>query len=79
MILKTGKPSTSNFRNDDPCSYQNTIPPYAFFDCPAVGNFTVLGKEQAWVYFLWVLSTIWITIHIWMPKVKENNGCGVRT
>ncbi|XP_049787548.1 chitin synthase chs-2-like [Schistocerca cancellata] len=59
-------------KNTDPCTYQNIIPDYLFFDAPSsytVGDF--LGTQHAWIWLLWLFSQTWITIHLWSPQCKR--------
>ena len=51
------------------CTFYGIIPRYLFFDCPSVGDFlSYLWQEQMWLWALWFLSQLWITIHIWFPR-----------
>ncbi|KAK3873993.1 hypothetical protein Pcinc_021038 [Petrolisthes cinctipes] len=45
------------------------MPTYLFWECK---NYDILDgfltDEFAWVWLFWILSQIWITFHLWMPK-----------
>lgn len=58
-------------RTDDPCAYGGKIPSYIFFDCPTMDASAVIGDAAAWVWLLWFLSQVWITMHIWIPKSRR--------
>ncbi|XP_020295800.1 uncharacterized protein LOC109860841 isoform X2 [Pseudomyrmex gracilis] len=59
-------------RNNDPCFFHGTIPPYLFYESP-LPNFLndFISKQYAWVWLLWLLSQTWITLHIWTPKCER--------
>nr|ALM23646.1 chitin synthetase 2 [Leptinotarsa decemlineata]AMN92726.1 chitin synthase 2 [Leptinotarsa decemlineata] len=52
--------------NKDECAYADVIPPYLFFNVPALRNLiNFVTNEHPWVWLLWLLSQTWITVHIW--------------
>lgn len=58
--------------NSDPCYFRNVIPDYMFFYSPKFYDLEgYLAEEHAWVWLLWLLSQMWITLHIWRPKVDR--------
>jgi len=59
-------------RNDDSCAFKDIIPPYLYWECPT-GDFLndFIYREHAWVWALWLVSQIWITIHVWWPKCER--------
>ncbi|XP_044753059.1 chitin synthase chs-2 isoform X2 [Coccinella septempunctata] len=59
-------------RNEDPCFFNETIPPYLFFTSPSalfLNDF--ISHQHVWIWLLWLLSQTWITIHIWTPKCER--------
>ena len=58
--------------NKDECAFYHTIPPYLFFNCPDMNDLsTFLGQQHAWIWLAWLLSQVWITIHIWSPTSEK--------
>ncbi len=56
-------------RAADVCAFNPAVPDYLFFECPAVGDYMeYLKQEVSWLWALWFLSQMWITMHIWFPK-----------
>jgi hypothetical protein len=58
-------------RDDDPCAFRNGIPSHVFFECPSDDVLAVIGEYGSWMWFLWFLSSFWITSHIWVPKNRR--------
>jgi chitin synthase len=59
-------------RASDACAFHDSVPDYLGMQCPAVGDyFTYLWDDQLWLWFLWFLSQLWITMHIWFPKSQR--------
>ena len=58
-----------HLRNKDPCRFSGPIPEYMFFQCPSNEEFGELFSKYGALYgFLWFLSSIWISQHIWFSK-----------
>lgn len=58
--------------NRDECAFYHTIPQYLFFKCPNMNELTnFLGDEHLWLWVIWLLSQVWITIHIWSPTSEK--------
>ncbi|KAK9877020.1 hypothetical protein WA026_016046 [Henosepilachna vigintioctopunctata] len=56
----------------DECAYRNILPEYLFFTLPPfylLRDF--LMQQYAWAWMLWLLSQIWITIHLWKPSTEH--------
>lgn len=57
------------FRAADECAFHGVVPDYLFFECPAIGDYlSYLWNEHMWLWALWFLSQLWITLHIWNPR-----------
>ncbi|CAH1276161.1 unnamed protein product [Diabrotica balteata] len=42
------------------------FPAYLFFNTPTMSRLEdFIGHQYSWIWFLWLLSQTWITIHIW--------------
>ncbi|XP_042909493.1 chitin synthase chs-2 [Parasteatoda tepidariorum] len=59
-------------RTEDVCFFEAVLPKYLFWTCPQ-GNFfqDFVSSQYAWIWLLWLLSQIWITVHIWTPKCER--------
>ena len=56
-------------RADDKCAFVDSIPNNLFFQCPEIGDFlTYTWDDDVWIFIIWFLSYIWITLHVWYPK-----------
>ena len=59
-------------RSSNKCAFDNDsfyIPNRLFFECPALGSLISFSWESnVWLFLVWFLSYIWITIHIWYTK-----------
>merc|ERR1711892_234093 len=59
-------------RSTDKCSFENDsfyIPNRLFFECPALGSLIFYSWESdIWLFLIWFISYIWISIHVWYPK-----------
>ena len=56
-------------RANDECAFQHSVPDYLFFECPAVGDYLgYLTDQVMYLWFVWFVSQMWITAHIWFPK-----------
>ncbi|TRY79649.1 hypothetical protein TCAL_06588 [Tigriopus californicus] len=57
------------FRAADECAFYGVVPDNLFFECPAIGDYlSYLWNEHMWLWALWFLSQLWITMHIWSPR-----------
>lgn len=56
-------------RNNDVCFWDSVFPGYLWWSCPS-GDFfgDYFGTQHTWLWVLWLLSQVWITLHIWYPK-----------
>lgn len=59
-------------RTEDVCFFENYMPKYLFWRCPA-GEFfqEFITTQHAWIWLAWLLSQTWIAVHIWMPKCER--------
>ena len=60
-------------RAQDPCAFHaGGVPDYLFFECPAVGDFfEYVWSQHLWLWLLWFLSQLWVTLHIWFPNTQR--------
>lgn len=55
------------------CRYHTFLSDYLFFKMPPIYYLQeYLINEFAWIWVFWLLSQIWITRHIWLPKSDKN-------
>ncbi|KAJ8875260.1 hypothetical protein PR048_023155 [Dryococelus australis] len=56
-------------RNSDPCYFRGFLPDYMSFAAPDIYNLEdfIVG-QHAWVWLLWLVSQMWITIHLCSPQ-----------
>ncbi|XP_065572052.1 chitin synthase chs-2-like isoform X2 [Artemia franciscana] len=59
-------------REKDTCAFKGVLPSYLFFNCPE-GDFVedVIFSQFGFLWFVWFLSQVWVTIHIWSPKCER--------
>ena len=71
-LTVTGLITACGLRNEDSCFFRDNIPDYLYWECPS-GDFLndFIYNQHAWIWFVWLLSQIWITIHIFMPKCER--------
>jgi chitin synthase len=61
--------SGCGMRSTDKCAFVGIIPNNLFYVCPEIGDFlTYTWEDDMWIFLIWFLSYIWITLHIWYPK-----------
>jgi len=53
-------------RNKDICAFHNVITDYLFFEEFLFGNWNeFLSRWYSWFWLIWLMSQIWITMHLW--------------
>ena len=58
--------------NDNPLYFAPYLPAYLFWRCHDKGELGQIAmKDSVWVVALWWLSEVFITRHIWFPKVER--------
>ena len=58
--------------NDNPCEFAPEIPAHLFWVCHPVSGLTDLFvTDLRFMIFIWWLSLIWITRHIWFPTAER--------
>ncbi|CAG0914900.1 unnamed protein product [Notodromas monacha] len=59
-------------RSDNACYFRGSVPDYLFFACPS-GDFVedFILREHGWIWLVWLLSQMWITVHTWSPMNKR--------
>ena len=51
------------------CAYSTKLPDSLFFRCPALSaSLGWIGSDYGWAWLLWLLSQLWLTYHIWVPR-----------
>lgn len=70
-------------RETDVCALNGYIPKYLSFKATIAGDgghfandaltfMNLIIKDYLWIWFVWWLSQLWITNHIWRPKNDKN-------
>lgn len=64
--------ASCGLRNDDACFWRETIPHYLYWSCPG-GDFLndFIYNQHAWIWLVWLISQIWISIHIFVPRCER--------
>lgn len=64
--------ASCGLRNDDACFWRETIPHYLYWSCPG-GDFLndFIYNQHAWIWLVWLISQIWIAIHIFVPRCER--------
>ncbi|XP_022916126.2 chitin synthase chs-2-like [Onthophagus taurus] len=71
-VTISGLVAMCGVHNEDECSFTDTIPPYLFFDSPPIHYLKdFVGQQHSWMWLLWLLSQVWITLHIWSPRSER--------
>lgn len=56
-------------RNGNICAFHNIIPDYLFFEEPVFKTWTeFLSSWYVWCWPMWLISQIWITMHLWTTE-----------
>lgn len=56
-------------RNKDICAFHNIILDYLFFEEFLFGNWSeFLSRWYIWLWLIWLMSQIWITMHLWTTE-----------
>ncbi|KYN42444.1 Chitin synthase 3 [Trachymyrmex septentrionalis] len=56
-------------RKKDICVFRNVTPDYLFFEDFLFGNWNeFLSSWYTWFWLIWLMSQIWITIHLWTTE-----------
>ncbi|KAK6623467.1 hypothetical protein RUM43_009319 [Polyplax serrata] len=63
---------TTSYRNENPFIFCAILPNYVFFNAPQIYDVQkfFIG-ELGLVWILWVVSQVWITFHIWLPRCER--------
>lgn len=56
-------------RNKDICAFHNITLDYLFFEEFLFGNWSeFLSRWYIWLWLIWLMSQIWITMHLWTTE-----------
>ncbi|KFM73408.1 hypothetical protein X975_24033, partial [Stegodyphus mimosarum] len=57
-------------KTNSSCAYSK-ITPYLFWSCPKESLTHYFTEEAGYLWIFWLLSQVWITIHIWTPRCER--------
>uniref|UniRef100_A0A914D222 Calponin-homology (CH) domain-containing protein n=1 Tax=Acrobeloides nanus TaxID=290746 RepID=A0A914D222_9BILA len=64
--------TTCEQRMKDPCHMTGILTKELFWQCPAesigMWDFYFWMSPQTWIWLTWLVSQLWVTIHLWTPK-----------